>query len=304
MADYTALKNYSASLNCVYRENEPMSAHTSFQIGGPADLFFEPASPETLQGLISACKKWEIPYFIIGNGSNLLVSDSGIEGVVIHIGSGISDTKLVGALEIECGAGVKLSRLCSTALDNSLTGLEFAWGIPGTAGGAIYMNAGAYGSEMKNIVVSCTHITPDGVMETKTVDQLDFSYRHSVYSGTGDAVVSMRLKLEAGNPKDIRAAMDDLLSKRKEKQPLEFPSAGSTFKRPAGNFAGTLIEECGLKGYTVGGAQVSEKHAGFVVNVGGATCSDVRRLMEHVQSEVFLRTSIKLEPEVKIIGRL
>ena len=303
MPDYQMLKNYAAELKCALRENEAMSEHTSFSIGGPADLFLEPANEETLSQLVIACKKWEIPYFILGNGSNLLVSDLGIEGAVIHIGGGFSDTALIGSTEIECGAGAKLSRLCSLALANSLSGLEFAWGIPGSAGGAAYMNAGAYGGEMKDVLISCRHIDENGVVGEKSGEELALGYRSSAYTGTNDIIISLRLRLTPGNPEDIRATMDDLLGRRKDKQPLDSPSAGSVFKRPAGNFAGTLIEQCGLKGFSIGGAQVSTKHAGFIINTGGATCHDVKSLIEHIKNEVFLRTSIKLETEIKAVGR-
>ncbi|MGI6269498.1 MAG: UDP-N-acetylmuramate dehydrogenase [Candidatus Howiella sp.] len=303
MADYTALKTYATELNCVCREMEPMSRHTSFQIGGPADLFLEPAGEATLISLIEACHKWEVPFTILGNGSNLLVSDLGIEGAVIHVGGGLSDIDLDGATELVCGAGAKLSRVCSAALDHSLTGLEFAWGIPGTAGGAAYMNAGAYGSEMKAVLLSCRHIAPDGTLGEREGEALALGYRRSAYTHSGEVILSLRLRLEPGDPEEIRRVMDDLLGRRRDKQPLEYPSAGSVFKRPPGNFAGTLIEQCGLKGYTIGGAQVSEKHAGFIINRGGATCSDVRALCAHIQNEVFIRTSIRLETEIKMIGK-
>lgn len=302
MADYSALINYVSMIGCVCKEKEPMSAHTSFAIGGPADLFIETVSKAALGSLISACRKWEIPYFILGNGSNLLVSDSGIEGAVIHLSGGLSDMNLIGAYEIECGAGIKLSRLCTFAHENSLSGMEFAWGIPGTAGGAAYMNAGAYGSEMKNVLVGCSHISSDGSEGERAGDELLLDYRRSAYTDSGEVITSLRVHLKPGDPEEIRDKMDELIKRRKEKQPLEFPSAGSTFKRPQGGFAGTLIEQCGLKGCSIGGAQVSDKHAGFIINTGGATCSDVRRLMEHIQKEVFMQTSIHLEPEVKIIG--
>lgn len=304
MADYSNLVKYAESLGCVCRENEPMCRHTTFQIGGAADLFLEPASVEVLAKLIAACKAQDIPVTVIGNGSNLLVSDLGIEGAVFHIGAGLSDIELSGACELVCGAGAKLSRLCNFALEHSLTGLEFAWGIPGSAGGAAYMNAGAYGAEIGSVLAGCTHITPDGTIGYRTVEEMAPTYRHTAYCDSGEIIVDLHLKLSPGDPVAIRATMDDLMRRRKEKQPIELPSAGSTFKRPTGNFAGTLIEQAGLKGYRVGGAQVSEKHAGFVVNVGGATCSDVRAVMEHVRSEVFLRNSIRLEPEVRIIGRM
>ncbi len=280
-----------------------MCLHTSFRIGGPADLFLEPTNLAALQGIVAKCRELEIPYFVLGNGSNLLVSDLGVEGAVIHLGGTFCEAEMNGACEICCGAGAKLSRICSLALEQGLSGLEFAWGIPGSVGGAVYMNAGAYGGEMKQVLVSCTHLNPDGTVETLAGEELDLSYRHSVYTGQNRVILSAQLRLHPGNSADIRLMMDELLIRRKQKQPLEFPSAGSTFKRPAGHFAGTLVEECGLKGYTIGGAQVSQQHAGFVINTGNATCTDVLNLMEHIRREVFLQTSITLEPEVKRIGR-
>lgn len=304
MADYAALKKYAEMLGCVCKENEPMSEHTTFKIGGPADIFIEPTSAETLADIVAACKRWEIPVYVIGNGSNLLVSDLGIEGAVIHISGGMCDISLNGAYEIECGSGVKLSKLCTFAQEHSLTGLEFAWGIPGTAGGAAYMNAGAYGSEMSNVVVRCTHIDSNGQFGSFEGEELAFGYRQSVYTDSDKIITSLKLRLKPGDPVEIRSHMDELFKLRKEKQPLEYPSAGSVFKRPHGNFAGSLIEQCGLKGYTIGGAQVSEKHAGFIINLGNATCYDVRKLIEHIKEEVFLQTSIKLETEIKFIGRI
>lgn len=302
--DYTALKGYADMLGCVCREQAPMREHTSFAIGGPADILIEATSEATLCSLVEACKKWELPVFVLGNGSNLLVSDDGIEGVVLHISGGMSDVELVGACEIRCGAGLKLSRLCTFALEHSLTGLEFGWGIPGSAGGAAYMNAGAYDSEMKNVLLSCRHVDRDGRPGERAGEALALSYRHSAYADSGEIITGLHLRLQPGEPEAIRARMDDLMQRRKSKQPLEYPSAGSVFKRPAGHFAGTLIEQCGLKGYQIGGAKVSEKHAGFIINVGGATCSDVRRLIEHIQREVFLQTSIRLEPEIRVVGRV
>ncbi|MCI8360604.1 MAG: UDP-N-acetylmuramate dehydrogenase [Clostridiales bacterium] len=300
--DYTALKSYAETLGCVCREQVPMSEHTSFAIGGPADLFLEAPHEEDLGNLLAACRKWEIPAFTLGNGSNLLVSDDGIRGAVLHIGGGLADIRLAGEGEIICGAGAKLSRLCAFALEHSLTGLEFAWGIPGSAGGAAFMNAGAYDSEMKNVLLSCRHIGPDGAVGRREGEALDLSYRHSAYADSGEVITELRLGLRPGEPEAIRARMDELMARRKSKQPLEYPSAGSVFKRPAGNYAGALIEQCGLKGYTIGGAQVSEKHAGFIVNIGGATCSDVRRLIAHIQEQVFLQTGIELQTEIKAVG--
>lgn len=302
MTDYSNIISIAESFGCNYTENESMSEHTTFRIGGPADLFVVPTTVEGLAAVVSACNKEGIYCFILGNGSNVLVSDKGIRGVVVSTAACLNNIELIGAYEIKCGAGVKLSRLSDLACENSLTGAEFAWGIPGTVGGAVYMNAGAYDGEMKDILVSCEYLTPDGELRTMLADEMDLSYRHSAFSENGCVIVSATVRLKAGDKGEIRAKMDDFMCRRKSKQPLEFPSAGSTFKRPVGGFAAALIDECGLKGYSVGGAQVSEKHAGFVINKGGATCFDVMRLVEHIKKEVFLNKSIKLECEIRVIG--
>ena len=249
-------------------------------------------------------KDEDVPIFILGNGTNLLVSDFGIEGAVIHINGGMDEIKLTSAFDIECEAGVKLSKLCNFALENSLSGLEFAWGIPGSAGGAAYMNAGAYDSKMSEIITSAEHISLDGIEGRFEGDELEFGYRKSVYHNNKNVITLINLKLSPGRQDNIMKKMEELITIRKSKQPLEFPSAGSVFKRPTGNFAGTLIEECGLKGRSVKGAMVSEKHAGFIINTGGATCSDVRQLIEIIKEEVFLNKSIKLETEIKPVGRM
>ena len=302
MTDYSNIISIAESFGCNYTENESMSEHTTFRIGGPADLFVVPTTVEGLAAVVSACNKEGIYCFILGNGSNVLVSDKGIRGVVVSTAACLNNIELIGAYEIKCGAGVKLSRLSDLACENSLTGAEFAWGIPGTVGGAVYMNAGAYDGEMKDILVSCEYLTPDGELHTMLADEMDLSYRHSAFSENGYVIVSATVRLKAGDKGEIRAKMDDFMHRRKSKQPLEFPSAGSTFKRPVGGFAAALIDECGLKGYSVGGAEVSEKHAGFVINKGGATCFDVMRLVEHIKKEVFLNKSIKLECEIRVIG--
>ena len=302
MTDYSNIISIAESFGCNYTENESMSEHTTFRIGGPADLFVVPTTVEGLAAVVSACNKEGVYCFILGNGSNVLVSDKGIRGVVVSTAACLNNIELIGAYEIKCGAGVKLSRLSDLACENSLTGAEFAWGIPGTVGGAVYMNAGAYDGEMKDILVSCEYLTPDGELHTMLADEMDLSYRHSAFSENGYVIVSATARLKAGDKGEIRAKMDDFMCRRKSKQPLEFPSAGSTFKRPVGGFAAALIDECGLKGYSVGGAQVSEKHAGFVINKGGATCFDVMRLVEHIKKEVFLNKSIKLECEIRVIG--
>mgnify|MGYP004588686755 FL=1 len=296
-----SLKEYCETAGCAYLENEPMSAHTTFRIGGKADVFIKPASEEVLKGVLAALKETGVPYYCIGGGSNLLVSDFGIRGAALYTG-GFSDMALLDGCVIECGAGVKLSRMCSFALENSLSGCEFAWGIPGTVGGAVYMNAGAYGGEVKDIIVSARHMTPDGEIEEVSAENLKLGYRTSVYDKNKNVILSAKFKLHPGDKNEIREKMDDLLARRKDKQPIDLPSAGSTFKRPEGHFAGALIEQCGLKGTAVGGAMVSEKHAGFVVNANGeATCSEVLRLIELVKNTVFEKTGVLLEPEVKVV---
>ena len=302
MTDYSNIISIAEDFGCNYTENELMSEHTTFRIGGPADLFVVPTTVEGLAAVVSACNKEEIYCFILGNGSNVLVSDKGIRGVVVSTAACLNNIELIGAYEIKCGAGVKLSRLSDFACENSITGAEFAWGIPGTVGGAVYMNAGAYDGEMKDILVSCEYLTSDGELHTMLADEMDLSYRHSAFSENGYVIVSATVRLKAGDKGEIRDKMDDFMHRRKSKQPLEFPSAGSTFKRPVGGFAAALIDECGLKGYSVGGAEVSEKHAGFVINKGGATCFDVMRLVEHIKKEVFLKKSINLECEIRVIG--
>jgi UDP-N-acetylmuramate dehydrogenase len=278
--------------------DEPMSAHTTFRIGGPADYYVEPTFEEVKE-LLPFLKKENIPYTLIGNGSNLLVSDEGIEGVVVSFGKEMSEVSCEKEV-VRARAGILLSRLASFAASKSLSGLEFASGIPGTLGGAITMNAGAYGGEMKDVVQSVTVLDGDEIKEYSG-EEMDFSYRHSRYTGTDDIVLSAKIKLTQGDSDEIRAKMDELSARRRQSQPLNMPSAGSFFKRPVGNFAGTLIDKSGLKGYSVGGAQVSEKHAGFIVNTGGATFNDVLRLMEHVQKTVFDLHGVSLEPEVRIV---
>ncbi len=302
--DYTLLKEFLEREECVYRENEPMALHTTFKIGGPADIFVEPGNEAMLGRVVAFCNEMEYPLYFLGNGSNLLCSDLGVEGVVVHVGGGLSEIELIGPNEIICGSGLRLSMLCNFALEHGLTGLEFAWGIPGLVGGAVYMNAGAYDSEIANVITSCRVINRDGKSETLTLEQMKLGYRTSIFKEKKNRVItSATFRLAAGEPTEIRSRMEELMARRKLKQPLEFPSAGSTFKRPTGHFAGTLIDMCGLKGLSIGGAMVSEKHAGFVINTGEATASDVKRLIEAVSEKVFLETSVRLEPEVEFIGR-
>ena len=285
--------------NIPYKPFEPMRFHTSFKIGGAADIFITPETKEQLVSVLSCCKECGIPVFIIGNGSNLLVSDSGIDGAVISLSK--MNTISVNGCEITCLAGAALSAVCRAALSSSLTGAEFAYGIPGTAGGALYMNAGAYGGEMAGIIKDADYVTKDGGSGTLAAKDMQLGYRTSVYSKNNCIILSAKLRLRPGDKGEIREKMDDLIGRRKDKQPIDMPSAGSTFKRPEGNFAGTLIEQCGLKGFSIGGAMVSDKHAGFIVNTGDATCSEVLRLIEKVKDIVLEKSGVLLEPEVRVI---
>ena len=282
------------------RINEPMIKHTSFRAGGAAEWFVIPEQAEELKAVLAACKKADTPWYVIGNGSNLLVSDKGFPGVIISTAK--FDRLEVNGTEITVGAGVMLSKLANTAYKAGLTGLEFAAGIPGTVGGACVMNAGAYGSEMKNVLKNVTVLTAEGNVETLPAEELKLGYRTSVIPKKGYLVLEAVVSLTEGNMEEIKAVMDDLAFRRKDKQPLEFPSAGSTFKRPEGYFAGKLIEDCGLKGFSVGGAQVSEKHAGFVINKGGATASDIYNLCKEVEKKVQAEFGVSLEMEVKLLG--
>ena len=281
-------------------KEEPMAKHTTFRIGGPAEVYACP-NQEQLPALLEAAKKENAEVTVIGNGSNLLVGDKGIRGLVIEIGSGMNDIRVEGT-KIVAGAGALLSKVANAAAAASLGGMEFAAGIPGSIGGAVVMNAGAYGGEMKDILVSADLLTKDGEVVEVPVEEISLSYRHSRVMETGEVVLGVTLKLVSGEKEKIEAVMQELRQKRQEKQPLEFPSAGSTFKRPEGYFAGKLIMDAGLRGYTVGGAQVSEKHCGFVINQANATAADVRQLMQDVKEKVKEQFGVELEPEVKMIG--
>ncbi|MBQ9530623.1 MAG: UDP-N-acetylmuramate dehydrogenase [Eubacterium sp.] len=287
-------------LKIEYLENEPMSNHTTFKIGGNARLIVFPESEDDIASLVKECNENAVRYIVVGNGSNMLVSDDGIDACVILLGKGFSDVYLVDETTIFAQAGAQLIKACRLALENGLTGLEFAYGIPGSCGGAAFMNAGAYGGEMKDVLFKCSHIDKQGNKGFLENEELNLSYRHSAYYNNECIITGLFMKLEKGNPKDIKEKMDDLLQRRKDKQPLEYPSAGSTFKRPEGYFAGALIEECGLKGATVGGAQVSEKHAGFVINKGGATCNDVLELCKKVEETIEKEKGVKLEMEIRV----
>ena len=282
-------------------ENEPMSRHTSFRIGGPADIFIMPDSAGAVSASIRYLKKESIPFTIIGNGTNLLVGDLGIRGAVIQLYKNFNRIRIEGD-RITAQAGVMLSSAARSALEHSLTGLEFASGIPGTIGGGMIMNAGAYGRELKDVMEFTEILDEDGNVVRIRADRMEFGYRTSLAQKNGWIVLGAGLKLEHGKQDEIRARMEELRQKRVSKQPLELPSAGSTFKRPEGNFAGKLIMDAGLRGYHVGGARVSEKHCGFVVNTGGATAEDVLALIHDVQRIVEEKTGIRLEPEVKMLG--
>ena len=284
-----------------FQTRVPMKNLTTFKIGGACDILAQPESEDQIAKLIRFCAQEKFPVFIIGKGSNLLVSDEGVRGLVILLSNRFSDLSVNGA-QITCQAGCSLSKLCKFAARNGLSGLEFAYGIPGTAGGAVYMNAGAYGREMKNVVFSTKHINAAGQTEIRLSKDLNFQYRKSWYTDESCCITSITFDLTPDEPALIEQRMNEFMAKRLEKQPLELPSAGSTFKRPEGAFAGALIERCGLKGYSVGGASVSEKHAGFVVNQSNATCRDTDELIKTIQQTVFEKTGYRLDCEVKRIG--
>ncbi len=284
------------------REEEPMSRHTSFRIGGPARLMALPKSEEEAIAAVDCAARLGIQPFFMGNGSNLLVADQGYEGFIVKAAGGLDALERVGETGIRAGSGVLLSRLAVFARENGLTGLEFAHGIPGTVGGAVTMNAGAYGGEMKDVVVSTRVLNADGTVEEVRGEAQDFSYRHSAFSDEKRLILSAEYALKLGDPAAIQAQMDELAQRRRFKQPLDVPSAGSTFKRPEGYYAAALIDECGLKGKKVGGAQVSIRHAGFVVNQGGATCADVLALVELVRETVLREAGVALELEVRTLG--
>ena len=281
--------------------DEPMSRHTTFRVGGPADFFVTPKAKEEVRDVIRICKEAGMPYYIIGNGSNLLVSDAGYRGVIVQICKEMNEVKVEGDL-VKAQAGALLSGIAAKALGAELSGFEFASGIPGTIGGACVMNAGAYGGEMKDVLESVTVLTGEGKIIELGRNELELGYRTSVIAKKGYIVLGAVLKLERGDGEKIKTYMDELKEKRVTKQPLEYPSAGSTFKRPEGYFAGKLIEDAGLRGFQVGGAQVSEKHCGFVINRDHATAADIMELMRQVQIRVKENSGVDLEPEVKRLG--
>lgn len=283
------------------RENEPMSRHITFRVGGNADYYVTPDSEEEIQDVIALCKEFQVPYYVIGNGSNLLVGDKGYRGVILQICREMSSIQVDDQV-ISVQAGALLSKVGSAALEAGLTGFEFAAGIPGTVGGAVVMNAGAYGGEMKDILLDVTVLTSDGEVKVLDLEELELGYRTSVIPKMQYVVLSARFGLQKEDKEMIRATMNQLKEQRVSKQPLEYPSAGSTFKRPEGHFAGKLIQDAGLRGFQVGGAQISEKHCGFVINKEQATASDIVELMRQVSEKVWELFEVRLEPEVKFLG--
>lgn len=295
---------YTNRLKAVFKEfyiNEPMKNHTSFKTGGEADVYVKADSAENIIKAVDILKEENIDYIIIGNGSNLLVSDKGFKGVVIEIGS-LMNKITVDGRKIYAQAGALLSSLSAAAADNGLTGLEFASGIPGSVGGAVFMNAGAYDGEIKDVIIGADVINKNGEIIRLSKDELELSYRSSVIEKKGYIVIGAEFELKEGSKEAIKEKMADFAARRRDKQPLNYPSAGSTFKRPEGYFAGKLIEDSGLKGKTIGGAQVSEKHAGFIINTGNATSSDILELMDCCIETVYNKFGVRLEPEVRFIG--
>lgn len=299
--EYQHLIDTAVTLGCTVTPNAPMAQATTFRIGGPADLLID--LPADAAGpLLALCRQEGIPYLFIGNGSNLLVGDKGIRGAVLRLQDDGADPVLLDDGRLYAPAGMQLKRLCLFAREQRLTGLEFAFGIPGTVGGAVYMNAGAYGGEMVDVVESADCVSPDGQRYTLSAEELALSYRHSSLMDNGGIVLGVTLRLTPGDYDTIAATMKDLMGRRRDKQPLEYPSAGSFFKRPEGYFAGKLIQDAGLKGFAVGDAQISEKHAGFVINRGAATAADMVELCRQVQARIMETDGVLLEPEVRFIG--
>ena len=289
------------SLKCEVFLNEPLSHHSTFRIGGKAEVFIRPNELSQLKEIIKYCNEDNIKYVVIGNGSNILFKDEGFEGAVINISSRMENISIKNETEIRVSAGTTLAKLAYFVMHHSLTGLEFCFGIPGTVGGAVFMNAGAYDKEIKDVIISSSYIDKNGNEGILSKNKMNLGYRYSCYKDNEYIITEARFGLSFGDKNEIKAKMDSLMERRRSKQPLDLPNVGSIFKRPKGNFAGTLIQECGLKGKSIGGAMVSEKHAGFIVNTGGATANDVIELINFVRKEVFEKTGYDLEPEVRII---
>ena len=296
------LSKLCEELGCWFQNDEPLKKHTTFKIGGNARLMIEISSDESLLKILGFLRENNVNFFVIGKGSNILASDSGYDGVILKMSKGNSEIRQLGENEIICPSGVSVSELCIKAMESSLSGLEFAYGIPGTAGGALYMNAGAYGGEIKDIVKCAHYADTDGKIKEINKNDMKLSYRHSIFCENPDMIITdITFSLKAGNREEINKIMHENLQKRKDKQPLEYPSAGSTFKRPEGSYASLLIEECGLKGMSVGDAQVSEKHSGFVINKGNASFKDVIDLTDRVKKIVKEKTGYILELEPIIL---
>ena len=296
------LEEYRESAEII--EDAPMARYTSFRAGGAADLMVIPEDAQTLRQILQLLSEEECPFVLLGNGTNILVRDGGYRGVIVKPGEGFQNIRTEGN-ELVCGSGALLSVIAKAALHEGLAGFEFASGIPGSVGGAVFMNAGAYGGEIKDVLKEAALVSKDGRKEyTASAEELDLGYRHSALQESGDVVTEVRIALQPGDPEAIRERMAELTRKRNEKQPVSYPSAGSFFKRPEGYFAGKLIQDAGLKGLTVGGAQVSELHAGFIINTGGATAADILQLMDIVRGVVFEQNGVMLEPEVRIIGEV
>lgn len=300
MTDLLKLTSLCQNLECEYLLDAPMKEYTTFQIGGPCDILARPYDEGQIAALIGFCAANGIRWQVIGNGSNLLVPDGGVPGLVIQTGSNFSYIRQsLKPGEIICAAGAPLSSVASFAQKQGLAGLAFAWGIPGNVGGALVMNAGAYGGEMKDVVVSADYVDQMGNARSIDASDMQLGYRHSLFCDKNWCITKVKLRLKPGDPEEIRREMEDYMALRKEKQPLEYPSAGSVFKRPQGNYAGALIEQCGLKGRQIGGAKVSEKHAGFIINAGGASSRDVTQLIHEIQDTVAKQTGYRLECELR-----
>ena len=298
--DYSSLIELCREIGIHYKENEPLADYTTMKIGGNCDILVCPKDEDTLAKVVKFCYKENIPFFVLGRGSNVLASGKGYHGCIIYLSGAVGHIDIDGDT-ITASSGASLVTVCRCALEHSLTGLEFAYGIPGSMGGALYMNAGAYGGEMKDVVISCRYIDENGELCEMSAEDMQLSYRHSFFTGKKCVITSVTMKLRKREKDEIKAKMEELMEKRRSKQPLEFPSCGSTFKRPEGYFAAALIEECGLKGYSVGGAQVSEKHSGFVINRNNASFDDVIDLVQHIKDTVRLQKGVELECEMLIL---
>lgn len=298
---YDGVSEIAKRYKAEFTRGEPLSKYTTFHIGGCCDALIQPNCAECLSETLAFCRERGIPFYLIGRGSNLLISDRGFRGLAIVLSDAFSEIVSDGE-RLLCCAGASLNKICVIARELSLTGLEFAYGIPGTVGGALYMNAGAYGGEMKDVVEFCDFLDEENRVKRMTAEEMKLSYRHSIFAENGFPIVRVGLKLNRGDRDEIAARMGELMAKRRKSQPLEYPSAGSTFKRPVGDYAARLIEASGLKGFSCGGAAVSEKHSGFIVNLGGATCEDVLSVVEAVKEKVYRDSGIRLECEMQVLG--